>query len=116
MSIRFQYGDLLTIDNVDVICHQVNCLTTKAHGLSKLIADKLPWADIYATRKSVNGRNLAMEEDRGIPGTIKIFYRENSIPIVCLQAQWDFGGPGCKRFVPPYEDNRENREKWFKNF
>ena len=114
MSVQFQYGDLLTINNVDVICHQVNCLTTKPHGLSKLIADRLPWADIYATRRRVKNRNLAVNADRGIPGTIRIFSR-NDRSVVCLQAQWDFGGPGCKRSIPPYDDIRVKREEWYKN-
>lgn len=108
--VRFRYGDLLTISDVDVIYHQVNCLTTKPHGLSKYIADEIPWSDIYSKRRSVRSRNLAVEEDRGVPGTIRRLGR-----VVCFQAQWDFGGPKEGRRIPPHVDSRENREKWFKN-
>lgn len=87
MSVRFRYGDLLTIDDVDLICHQVNCLTTKAHGLSQEIARKMPWADIYSTRRSMNSRNLAVETDRGVPGTIRIFHSQVGVGVACLQAQ-----------------------------
>ena len=43
MGVKFIYGDLLKIRDVDAIVHQVNCLCVKAQGLSKQIAEKFPW-------------------------------------------------------------------------
>ena len=43
-------GDITIFRDADAICHQVNCLTVKAHGLSKKIAHAYPWADIYSKR------------------------------------------------------------------
>lgn len=116
MSVKFVFGNLLSIRDVDIIVHQVNCLCVKAHGLSQKIALKYPWADIYATRQRDGDRNLAVVEDRGTPGTItvfkspKLFYPD----VVCFLSQWDFGTVERQyRKIPPYRDTRENRQKWF---
>jgi O-acetyl-ADP-ribose deacetylase (regulator of RNase III) len=77
MRIHFVFGDLLKLRDVDAIIHQVNCLCVKAHGLSKQIAEKYPWGDIYSTRRAEGKTNLAVFEDRGIPGTTEI----GSLPI-----------------------------------
>ena len=116
MSLRLQYGDLLAIKDADVICHQVNCLTVKSHGLSNQISSKYSWGDIYQTRISINGRNLASLHTRGIPGTIKVFRKRNFPSIVCMLAQWDYGrcDQARKRNIPPYCDTTENREEWFR--
>ena len=89
MSYRYVYGDLLSRTDVDAICHQVNCLTVKAHGLSLKLAKKYPWANIYKFRKAVLNRNLASVDSRGIPGTIQIFHHCTHPSVICLQAQWD---------------------------
>ena len=68
----FCFLDLLKLREVDVIIHQVNCLCVKPHGLSKQIK-KYPWGDIDSTRRAEGKTNLAVVEDRGIPGTIEIF-------------------------------------------
>ena len=96
MSVIQVYGDLLKFKNVDAICHQVNGVCTKPHGLSSDIGEEFPWRDIYRRRRSENGRNLAIKEDRDDPGTIRIFSSpDETLPhIVCLIAQWDFGRPG----------------------
>ena len=115
MSIRFQYGDLLDIVDVDLICHQVNCLTVKSHGLSAQIAKQYPWANVYQSRISMNGRNLATTNTRGTPGKVKMFNKTNYPSVACLHAQWDYGCTNRlrKRNIPPYNDTTENRESWF---
>ena len=114
MTYRQVYGNLLQITNVDAICHQVNCLTVKSHGLSRQIAEKYPWADIYSFRTPLGRRNLATVETRGNPGTLKIFELGTSPSVVCLLSQWDFGKCGqSHRQIPPYKDTEEDRLLWF---
>ena len=48
MGVKYVYGNLSTIKDVDAIIHQVNCLCTKVHCLSQKIAEKFPWVDIYS--------------------------------------------------------------------
>ena len=71
--IKVEHCDLLTF-LADVIVQQNNCLAVKPHGLSKSIADKFPYADVYGQRKSVanSRRNLSRPEDRPEPGTIQL--------------------------------------------
>jgi O-acetyl-ADP-ribose deacetylase (regulator of RNase III) len=111
-GVTFLKGDVVEIKNVDAIVHQCNCLTVKSHGLSKQIARKFPWADVYRMRRSVQRRNLAIHEDRAVPGSIKVMKSEERPHVVCLMAQWDFGRRHMRK-VPPYEDTKENRKKWF---
>lgn len=116
MSVKFVFGDLLRVKDVDAIVHQVNCLCVKPHGLSRQIAEKYPWGDIYSKRKSEGSRNLAVVEDRGIPGSIEIFKSPDTLHphVICFLSQWDFGtSDQVYRQIPPYKDTRENRIKWF---
>ena len=115
MSYRFVYGDLLSIRDVDAICHQVNCLTIIPHGLSLELALTYPWADIYSRRKGVGNRNLATLESRGIPGKIKIFKQDLYPAVICMHAQWDYGNceKAHQRYIPPHIDCKETRQKWF---
>jgi hypothetical protein len=114
MSVRYLYGDILSVSSVDVVVHQCNCLTTKSHGLSQQIGDKYQWADIYRTRRKENGRNLAVSQDRGVPGTLRLMKSpiRDSPHVVCFLSQWDFGR-GLVRKIPPFTDTRQNRLKWF---
>ena len=63
-------------------------------------------------------RNLAVEDDRGVPGTISLFespHQSLQPGIVCFLSQWDFGTPEqVHRNIPPYKDTRENRIIWFR--
>ena len=114
MTFRYVYGDLLEMTHVDAICHQVNCLTVKSHGLSRLIAEKYPWADIYSFRTQLGRRNLATLDTRGVPGTIKVFERMSNPSVVCFLSQWDYGKCGqAKRLIHPYKDTEDNRTLWF---
>lgn len=44
-----ELGDLLE-SKADFIAHQCNCVTTQSKGLSSLIFEKFPYADIYSSR------------------------------------------------------------------
>lgn len=107
-------GDILSCDTY--IAQQCNCLTTTGYGLSKTIADKWKWADPYSHRKKVGNRNLATEEYRDVPGTIKILSSENKDKnVICMFAQWAPSTPLKYKSYPNYHiDTYENREKWFK--
>lgn len=116
MGVSFVHGDLLETKGVDEIIHQVNCLCTEAHGLSKQITLKFPWGDTYSKRRREGRRNLAIADDRGIPGTIRVFEASNPLQpnIICFLSQWDFGTKDqSHRNIPPYNDTSENRLKWF---
>ena len=86
MGIHFVFGDLLKLRDVDAIIHQVNCLCVKAHGLSKQIAEKYPWGDIYSTRRAEGKTNLAIVGDRGVPDSIQILKSPDPLRpnIVCF--------------------------------
>jgi hypothetical protein len=112
-------GDICTCGD-DFIVQQCNCLTISAHGLSQTLATRFPYANPYENRRSIGGRNLAIEGDRDVPGTIKIFYdlRDISQPrIVCLFGQWRPGKIQTPYFMnypessPP--ETSHQRELWF---
>ncbi|XP_062602392.1 uncharacterized protein LOC134264107 [Saccostrea cucullata] len=112
MSLQEIQGDLLHCE-VEAIVHQCNCLTVKAHGLSQSLAEKFPQANLYATRRPLGTRNLAVEEDRGIPGTIKVFPSQTPV-VICLLAQWDYGKASHRpKRISTYQDTPQNREQWF---
>ncbi|XP_062569414.1 uncharacterized protein LOC134282498 [Saccostrea cucullata] len=112
MSVQEIQGDLLNCE-VEAIVHHCDCLSVKAYGLSQIIAEKFPQANLYATRSASRFPNIALEEDRGIPGTIKVFPSQTPV-VICLLAQWDYGKPSHKpRRISTYQDTAYNREKWF---
>jgi len=122
IMVKIVKGDLLN-SNEEYIVQQCNCLTVSSHGLSKSISDKYgKWADPYCQRKRIGKRNLAQEQYRDKPGTIKILTSTPSDPkittvqpnVVCIFGQWVPGVPGKYKTYPKWEiDNYENRLKWF---
>lgn len=107
-------GDITESDS-NYLAHQCNCNTVKSHGLSKTIADKWPWADIYSKRVPIGSRNATIKPS--IPGTIELITNEDdNKTIICLFAQWAPGKPGdYARYYPKnYSDTSENRQLWFK--
>jgi hypothetical protein len=112
IPVIFKYGNStdLTSVSVDCIVQQGNCLTVKSHGFSKKISEKYPWADVYKQRRVIPNRNLALPEDRGVPGTLKIMKSpQSNVPdVVCLLAQWDFG-VGNGRKLRPYIQRHERK-------
>ena len=88
-----KFGDVLKVTTVDAIVQQCNCLAVKAHGLSQPIADRYLWADPYRIRRPEGKRNLAVREDRAVPGSIQILKNPtgDTPDVIVLYAQWDFG-------------------------
>ena len=109
MSVTYVHGDLLCM-KIPIV-QQCNCLTVKPHGLSESIAERYPWAKLYATRRPLGHRNLAIEADRGRPGTLRILSNAIDPDVICFLAQWDYGR-GTRR-IPIYADTPEQREMWF---
>ena len=117
-------GDLLHLEENIPIVQQCNCLCVRPHGLSSSIANRFPYANLYSTRRAENGRNLAVPEDRGIPGTVKIMSspddkKDKEPDVICLLGQWDYGKAdyfGKMNTVrdPQYRDTMLNREVWFR--
>jgi O-acetyl-ADP-ribose deacetylase (regulator of RNase III) len=118
MSFSVVKGDLMKFKG-DAIVQQSNCLTTRTHGLSATIKKEFG-VDPYSIRTSkVN--NVAIKEDRDLPGSIQIF--ETGISpkyVVCLFGQYQ---PGTPNKYPKYKkasdedgvvENYINREGWFK--
>ena len=64
-------GDLLQAEE-KFIAQQCNCVTVKSQGLAAVITKKYPWAEPYSTRKAIPGRNCATEDNRDVPGTVRI--------------------------------------------
>lgn len=100
------------------IAQQCNCLTVRPHGLSKAIAEAYPHGNYYATRRPAGHRNLAVEDDRDTPGTLKIIRGEPNI--INIFGQW---APGSvhSRWISAYPSFREGRSEtkadrlqWFK--
>jgi O-acetyl-ADP-ribose deacetylase (regulator of RNase III) len=99
MSISYIFGDI-TNCNAEVIVQQSNCLTINAKGLAKTLADKFN-INHYSKRRPLYG-NLAIKEDRDIPGTIRIDPVTSSPHIkyvVSFFSQFSQGKPGV------YHDN-----------
>ncbi len=109
-------GDLMDA-KADYILQQNNCLGVKPHGLSAAIASRYPYADPYTRRRRIGSRNMAIVDDRPVPGTIKVYKDpEGSSPtFISLFAQYGMGRPfsynnqGCDA----YSDTAEERQKWF---
>jgi hypothetical protein len=79
-------GDVLNQDSHYAVCHQCNCLTMKSHGLSAAVANKWPWADVYAkrTRKTANTTSAPSRL-----GSIDVVTDDSSLTkVVCMYAQW----------------------------
>lgn len=92
----------------DYICQQNNCISVKPHGLSS----KLP-TNPYESRRAIGNRNLAVPEDRGIPGTVELLEPN----IICMYAQYGMGKPfrynNSKKELCDH-DTFEQRLEWFK--
>lgn len=110
-NLFFENGDILQFKNVDFIVQQCNCLTIKSRGLAEAIAAAYPDADTYSKRRP-NSKNLAIEEDRHIPGTISVHKK-----VINMYAQWRPGrvqGPHFSLYPESLEtETTKSREKWF---
>lgn len=107
-------GDLLE-SGCDIIVHQLNCITVRSLGLSKSIAEKYPYADVYSKRKPVNKyKNVALKEDWGVPGTIAVRddFKKKGPTVVGIYGQFSPGIPG-KYHNNLGKDTCILREQWF---
>ena len=105
-------GDLLESTD-QYIAQQCNCCTVIAQGLSKTIADKWIWGDIYSRRSRIGNRNCAQKPD--IPGTIEIIGDEHKY-VICMFGQYGPGKPGkFSKYYPSdqYTDTYQDRKKYF---
>lgn len=115
-------GDILDTE-LGYILHQTNCVTKSAQGLAKSIAERYPWADVYAQRACACA---------DIPGTVKFIKGginsslvslvslltsddNKTKTIICAFAQF---APGkalvySKQYPGFYVDSNEQRIKWF---
>lgn len=91
-NIKIIDGDLLEFVDNYYICHQCNCKTKTAKGLSQAIFKKFPIANTYISN-----------EER-IPGRIEIFDR-----VINLYGQYFPGGPRGKN------DSSAKRLSFFKS-
>ena len=106
-------GDLLKT-SCPILVQQSNCLTVRGKGLSSSISKAFPYADLYAQRVSLGGKNLATEETRGRPGTIEILKdpKGKGPQVACLLSQWA-PGKGQYRYPGPHRDTPKKRIQWF---
>ena len=113
---KFVQGNLLEAPD-QYLLQQCNCLTIRAHGLSRQISDLYPWANPYSKRTKVGHRNLAISENRPNPGSVHILdHPDEYHKIICLYGQWGPGTPGKYRSYPEWEkDTYESRYIWFKS-
>ena len=95
----------------DFICQQNNCVGTKPHGLSKVIAERWPHADPYTRRRNMEGyTNKALIPDRPIPGTIEILKGRKNV--ICMYAQYGMGRPYSYNQTT-VQDSAIVRKRWF---
>jgi len=117
-TIRVVQGDI-TEAKEEYIAQQNNCLGVKPKGLSATIAKQFPYANPYSFRKSIGKRNMAVSEDRPLPGSITILEGPNEVSkkVICMFAQYGMGRPYKYNNSGPdaVPDSYALREHWFWN-
>jgi O-acetyl-ADP-ribose deacetylase (regulator of RNase III) len=111
--LKIVQGDLLDAKE-KYICHQCNCNTKKAKGLSKYISDKYSWANIYARRSKVP---FVPDTPGKVLQLVHPNQKDYKHTILCFMAQWLPGKPNAYKhcYSTTYDDTYENRKKWFKD-
>ena len=112
---------MIPIKNKDIcksteiyILQQCNCLTVTSHGLSKTLADHFDHGDAYKDRRRVGRRNLAIPEDRSVPGTVTILDGDSGPSIICVYGQYRPGKTNSRYSYPTeYPDTLSDRLKYF---
>lgn len=95
------------------ICQQCNCVTLISHGLSKQIADKYPWADVYKRRKPKTKNSTS---EPSTPGTILIDKNEDKT-VIHMFGQVFPGKPNAYAKYYPHvklDDCTSKRIEYFK--
>ena len=110
-NLKIVNGNILNYD-CDLIVQQCNCLTIHSHGLSLDISMEFPGVNFYSSRRQVGRRNLAIPEDRDIPGTCKILNN-----VCAIFGQWR-PGKLYSRYWSNYPESdpsetKTSREEWF---
>lgn len=101
-------GNILYADT-KYIAHQCNCITTKSKGLSKIIFDRHPYADIYSSRpEKVDYKNLPEGQKAGTI-IIKGNDRDQRYIINMLSQIY----PGPPKFIQSKLDGESARIKYF---
>lgn len=60
-------------DGANVLVQIINCVGVKPNGSSLQLSQKYPYSNTYIKRKPMSPRmNLAVKEDRGVPGKIEV--------------------------------------------
>lgn len=115
MPLTIKSGDLLEATE-DFIVQQCNCIALKPHGLSASITKKFPFADSYGIRRGLSG-NLAIPEDRNIPGTISIMGNgQDQRFVINMFGQYSYGSSySTLNKNKQWQDSYEDRQLWFKN-
>lgn len=109
--------DLLAC-GADLIVQQCNAVTRRAHGLAASIAERFPYADIYAQRPGFSANTAAKASAVGVAVLCRPpAGSSDSEPIVaCLIAQVAPGKPGgwARQYkLRPEDDTAEKREEYF---
>ena len=80
-------GNILNSD-CSHICHQVNCVSTRAAGVAKSIFEAFPWADVYTSRQ-------ARGDDTSLFGSITIHGDPGKAErqVINIYGQINPGGP-----------------------
>ena len=118
----------------------LNCVAVRPHGLSKTLATKYPYSNLYIKRRSIKNLNRAIVQDRAKPGMVDICRPKSLNPggplVANLYAQFYMGkdlnrnlssqiltNTLKKQIYHPHKDpdllaglladTRENRIKWF---
>lgn len=105
-SVSIVEKDLFTTQN-KMLCHQCNCVTTRAKHLALDVFTHYPWADVYVNRAQVNGGSWSSTGKKSVPGTFAI-KEKDGFEITALFAQ---KYPGKSRFA---NDTKEMRLIWFR--
>lgn len=98
MPLKFITGDLVENGDDQVIAHQCNCITSYGKGLSKIIFDKYPYANIYNVIPRYAGSIMIRRPPSEEKGPI----------VVGMMAQFH---PGASKI---FDDSRQIRLTWFK--
>ncbi|AYV87025.1 MAG: hypothetical protein Sylvanvirus19_8 [Sylvanvirus sp.] len=124
-KVQILEGDVLTC-SADAIVQQINCVTTKSHGLSALIASTFPYANIYAHRIPRKQRESLRSSEKGNtalhrsnPGDCIVCSdpEKKQRDVICITGQLAPGKPGywCKAYhIDVKEDTAEKRQEYFK--
>lgn len=108
-KMKIKQGNILSAEE-PCILQQCNCLTVRGQGLSKTLADEFAYSNVYGRIS----KNIAVSQDRAIPGTVDICEGPAGKPIIiCLYGQYRPGKVNNSYTYPCYPDSSEDRINYF---